>query len=174
MAEAIAGALGTSVATVQTGMMVAAVATSMYAANQQAQNQAAIAKANAANTQILIEQERNALKTEAAEKALDNVRQLRVTLAQNSAYYAATGADLSSGTPNAVQEKNMEEANRQLKVERVATMLKDTRLQSESEMSLGSGNMQASAYRSQGYWSAAGSLMSGLDRYASRGKVKGS
>ncbi len=160
MAESIAAAIGVSVETVQVGAIVAATAGSMAMSISQGNQSAAIAKANARNQQEQIKLQKAALEAESAEKALDNATTLRKTLAQNAAYYAASGADISSGTAAAVQEKNMQEANRQLRLNRLQTQLGLQSYDLQSDSLANSSSAQASSYITGGYYSAAGSLLS--------------
>lgn len=171
---ATAAEIAAMAATIETGMTVASMAAtgfSMASSIAQGNNMAAITKSNAAFQQAQIDSERDALQTEASLKALDNVKALRQTIAQNEAYYAATGADLSSGTPVSGQEKNMEEANRQMSIDRVNTMMKNAKLTTESQGLSSSASAMSKQYRTQGFASATGSLISAANRFTSRGSV---
>ena len=106
---------------------------------------------------------------DSSEQALDNVRQLRRTIASNNALYGSTGTSLNGGTSMSVTEANQSEAARQLTLIRDQSSLTKAGYSSQIDSTLSNASTTSDYLRSSGVWKAAGTLMDTASRYSKRG-----
>lgn len=131
---------------------------------QQADAVARNAKVQVAQLQM----EQAQAEKDSAEQALDNVRQLRRTIATNNAYYGSTGTSLNSGTAMSVTEANQGEAARQLTLIRDQSALTRAGYNSQIDSTLSNASATSNYLRSSSLWKAAGTLMDTASRYSKR------